>query len=208
MVYGVLILVCCAVCLLMRMPRLQRFRHMGLMSMLAMMAVVSALRSSDVGTDGPMYARLLRHPGSCRRYGFETGYCLVNNAMHWLESYTVLLVLENMLLYCAIGLFIYRYIEERWWGFSCLMVFGTRMFFMAMNVSRQYIAVALCMFAFMLYVKTEDARAGRGAACRDLPHHFHRDAADSLGGMVDSACQTFRTAVHDADRGGVHDAVP
>ena len=153
MVYGVLILVCCAVCLLMRMPRLQRFRHMGLMSMLAMMAVVSALRSSDVGTDGPMYARLLRHPGSCRRYGFETGYCLVNNAMHWLGSYTVLLVLENMLLYCAIGLFIYRYIEERWWGFSCLMVFGTRMFFMAMNVSRQYIAVALCMFAFMLYVR-------------------------------------------------------
>ena len=48
--------------------------------------------------------------------------CLVNNAMHWLGSYTVLLVLENMLLYCAIGLFIYRYIEERWWGFSCLMV--------------------------------------------------------------------------------------
>ena len=153
MVYGVLILVCCAVCLLMRMPRLQRFRHMGLMSMLAMMAVVSAVRSSDVGTDGLMYARLFRHPGSCRRYGFETGYCLVNNAMHWLGSYTVLLVLENMLLYCAIGLFIYRYIEERWWGFSCLMVFGTRMFFMAMNVSRQYIAVALCMFAFMLYVR-------------------------------------------------------
>ena len=152
MAYGVLVLLCCALCLLMRVPRLQQFRYMGLIAMLSMMAIVAALRSAGVGTDGPMYERLLRHPNTCRKYGFEIGYCLLNNAMHWLgAAYTVLFVLENLLLYGAIGLFIYRYIKEQWWGFSCLMLFGTRTFFMAMNISRQYIAVALCMFAFMLY---------------------------------------------------------
>ena len=151
MAYGLLVLICCAVCLLMRIPRLNRFRYAGLMVMLAMMAAVSALRSSDVGTDGAMYMQVFHHPGSCRRHGFEIGYCLTNSAIHWLGSYTVLLVLENVLLYGVIGLFICRYIKERWWGFSCLMLFGTRTFFMAMNISRQYIAVALCMLAFMLY---------------------------------------------------------
>ena len=149
MVYGVLVLVCCALCLLMRVLALQRFRCVSLIAMLVMTAMVSALRSSSVGTDGPMYARLIFRPNTC--YGFEAGYCLLNHAIHWSGSYTMLLVLESLLLYAAIGLFIYRYIDEQWWGFSCLMVFGTRMFFMAMNISRQYIAVALCMFAFMLY---------------------------------------------------------
>ena len=161
MVYGVLVSVCCAVCLLMRIPGSQRFRYAGLMVMLTMMAMVSALRSGDVGTDGHMYARLFYHPYSCWQYGFEVGYCLTNSAIHWLGSYTMLLVLENALLYGAIGLFICRYMEERWWGFSCLMVFGTRTFFMAMNISRQYIAVALCMFAFMLY----ECRHARSALC-------------------------------------------
>ena len=151
MAYGLLVLICCAVCLLMRIPRLNRFRYAGLMVMLAMMAAVSALRSSDVGTDGAMYMQVFHHPGSCRRHGFEIGYCLTNYAIHWLGSYIVLLILENVLLYGIIGLFICRYIKKRWWGFSCLMLFGTRTFFMAMNISRQYIAVALCMLAFMLY---------------------------------------------------------
>lgn len=151
MVYGVLVLVCCALCLLMRVPALRHFRCAGLIAMLVMTAMISALRSSSVGTDGPMYERLIRRPNTCLHYGFEAGYCLLNHAMHWLGSYTVLLVLESVLLYAAIGLFIYRYIDEQWWGFSCLMVFGTRTFFMAMNISRQYIAVALCVFAFMLY---------------------------------------------------------
>lgn len=161
MVYGVLVLICCAVCLLMRIPRLNRFRYAGLMVMLTMMAAVSALRSGDVGTDGSMYVQVFHHPGSCRRHGFEIGYCLTNSAIHWLGSYTVLLVLENVLLYGVIGLFICRYIKERWWGFSCLMLFGTRTFFMAMNISRQYIAVALCMLAFMLY----ERRHARLALC-------------------------------------------
>lgn len=151
MVYGVLVLVCCALCLLIRVPRLRRFRCVGLIAMLSMMSVVAALRSINVGTDGRMYMRLFEHPDRCLKYGFETGYCVLDYLTHWSGSYTVLLVLESVLLYAAIGLFIYRYIDEQWWGFSCLMVFGTRTFFMAMNISRQYIAVALCMFAFMLY---------------------------------------------------------
>lgn len=151
MVYGVLVLVCCALCLLIRVPRLRRFRCVGLIAMLSMMSVVAALRSINVGTDGRMYMRLFEHPDRCLKYGFETGYCVLDYLTHWSGSYTVLLVLESVLLYAAICLFIYRYIDEQWWGFSCLMVFGTRTFFMAMNISRQYIAVALCMFAFMLY---------------------------------------------------------
>lgn len=152
MVYGMLILACCVVCLLMRMPKLQQIRCLGLIVMMTMTAIVSGLRSSDVGTDGPMYARLIGHSDRCLEYGFEAGYCLLNSAVHWSGvTYTVLFVLESLLLYGAIGLFIYRYVEKRWWGFSCLMIFGTRMFFMAMNISRQYIAAALCLLAFMLY---------------------------------------------------------
>ena len=131
--------------------------------------------------------------------------------MHWLGSYTVLLVLENMLLYCAIGLFIYRYIEERWWGFSCLMVFGTRMIFMAMNVSRQYIAVALCMFAFMLYVRKRKTLALAVvllAVTFHITSILHPCAKHPICDILGTSGQTFRTAVHDADRGGVHDAVP
>ena len=154
MAYGVLALICCGLCMLMHMPKLQRFRCTGLVVMLTMMVAVSALRSNAVGTDSPMYARLLRNPDTCRKYGFEIGYCLMNRVMHWSGAAdTVMFVVESLLLYSAIGLFIYRYIEERWWGFSCLMLFGTRTFFMAMNIARQYIAVALCMFAFMLYAR-------------------------------------------------------
>lgn len=152
MVYGMLILACCLVCLLVRIPKLRQIRCLGLVVMLTMTAVVSGVRSSDVGTDSPMYARLLGRFDRCSEYGFEVGYCLLNSAVHWSgASYTVLFVLESLLLYGVIGLFIYRFIEKRWWGFSCLMVFGTRMFFMALNISRQYIAVALCLLAFMLY---------------------------------------------------------
>ncbi len=152
MVYGVLILVCCLICLLMRIPKLRQVQCFGLVMMLAMMAVVSGLRSSVVGTDGPMYARLIEHYDRCSEYGFEIGYCLLNGAVYSVgATYTALFILESFLLYGVVGLFIYRYIEKRWWGFSCLMIFGTRTFFMALNVSRQYIAVAMCLFAFILY---------------------------------------------------------
>ncbi len=152
MVYGMLILACCSVCLLMRIPKLRRIRCFGLIVMLTLTAIVSGLRSSGVGTDSPMYERLVGHSDRCSEYGFEAGYCLLNSAIHWSgATYAVLFVLESLLLYGAIGLFIHRYVEKRWWGFSCLMIFGTRMFFMAMNISRQYIAVALCLLAFMLY---------------------------------------------------------
>ena len=152
MVYGVLMLVCCMLCLLMRIPRLRQFRCFGLVMMLTMMTTISGLRSSNVGTDSPMYARLLRYSGKCLKYNFEAGYCLLNGAIYWSgATYSVLFVLESLLLYSVIGLFIYQYVEERWWGFSCLMIFGMRTFFTALNISRQYIAVALCMLAFMLY---------------------------------------------------------
>lgn len=152
MAYGVLVLICCALCLLTHMPTLRRFRCLGLVTMLSMMAIVSSLRSDTLSTDGPMYAGVFHNPNTCRKYGFEIGYCLLNRAIWWSGATdTAIFVIESLLLYGAIGLFIYLYIEQRWWGFSCLMLFGTRTFFMAMNVSRQYIAVALCVFAFILY---------------------------------------------------------
>lgn len=89
------------------------------------------------------------------------------------------------------------------------MVFGTRMFFMAMNVSRQYIAVALCMFAFMLYVRKRKTLA---LAVVLLAVTFHiTSIVMLLIPLVEwwiRHARRFRTAVHDADRGGVHDAVP
>ena len=147
-----------------------------------------------------MYARLLRHSGKCLKYNFEAGYCLLNGAIHWSgATYSVLFVLESLLLYSAIGLFIYQYVEERWWGFSCLMIFGMRTFFTALNISRQYIAVACACLRSCCTNGNAGARAGFGAACHDLPYHIHRGTASPFREMV-GAIRALRTAVHSGCR--------
>jgi hypothetical protein len=132
------------------MFRLSRNLYSALLVLsLAMMALVSGFRSFTVGTDSPMYVAILDSPRNCPT---EKGYCLLNGTLNYFGmSYTVLFVIESILLYTAIGLFICFYIDQAWWGFACLMLIGTRIFFIAMNISRQYVAVALVLLALLLF---------------------------------------------------------
>ncbi|WEV65561.1 EpsG family protein [Bifidobacterium sp. ESL0764] len=119
---------------------------------MAILILITGLRNSSVGTDSEMYVGILTNP--FKHCPTEIGYCIVNRGLFALGlPYTVLFLLEGLILYTAMGLFIYWYIDERWWMIASLLLIVTHVFFYAMNASRQYLAVALVCLALMFFEK-------------------------------------------------------
>lgn len=133
-----------------------RVRSGVLFSSLFLIALVSGLRRFDIGTDTAMYVAFYISPNQCIDNNVELGYCFLNSILGSSgQEYTLLLLIESLLLYLSLGIFIYKFIDERFWGIALLMLYGIRLIFISMNISRQYLAISIGVFAFIAFFRKQ-----------------------------------------------------
>jgi hypothetical protein len=128
---------------------------------LSSMTLTSGLRSPEVGTDSLMYQTIYDHLADGWQYcPVEKGYCAINRFFVGFGlPFQIVFLVESIVIYTAIGIFCYFIISRKDWMFICLLVYVTQIFFAAMNVSRQYFAIAFCLIAYVCYIKKHAAFA-------------------------------------------------
>lgn len=156
LVYGMLFLILIAAYAISSLRESRRL-HLALMIFcLISMALVAGIRATNIGTDGRAYFDIFHAYESDfgAKCNVERGYCAFNKVLASLGfTFPWVFLLESCFLYFCIGYFIYTIIDNEFWCFAVFLVYVTQLFFTALNLSRQYIAISLALLAFTLLAK-------------------------------------------------------